>query len=291
MREPLTACSISGMKITICALLLFFAGPGAAQNETGSAGPELESVQKVRDGLIKVKAALEVIEAMPDSPEKKILREGLDAAFQTMAILGEITGNSSSAPVASIKVGDKIPEITLRDGTVYRDVVVKSFTPGAALLSHEKGMVRVQLSRMDDQWRAKFGFDAALAEESERLEADKQNSLLRLPVASTVQPEDSRPANPENGINLYGLNAQEIDHNSDVYTKVAWKVTVYNHGQKSVSGVMLRFVFVDGNDFELEEEVEYPLDFAAGETRVISGQGLMLRTVWEKVEGYKVRTQ
>lgn len=270
----------------------------ASSNGIGQTFPpqDLEVLKKVAEGLKKVEAALKVIESMPDSEEKIVLHDGLNAAFQTMAILSGLTrdpGPPTEAPKASVKVGDKIPEITLRNGAKFEAVTVKSFDLGSAVLSHSKGMARVPLVDLADEWRVIFGYDPILAAQSEALEQAKVASIPKLAPAPPIEARVGgvRPANLKDGINLYGIDAKEVQVRSGDLTEISWKVTVYNKGPNAIRDISLRFLFKDAGGFQVEEAFEYPLSFEVGEERVITGTSLIRNAVWATVESFEVITR
>lgn len=231
-----------------------------------------DGLDEIKGHLEKILAAMQVIEAMPESAQKTVLHDGIQSALQVVAKCNETSAELSAAAGPPL-VGDDFPEIRLRDGKSYKGAKIRSITEASILLAHTGGVASVPFTNLPPEWQERFGFD---------------------PFApAIVIPTSSRdaPSALDDGINISGIDAREVDYNSDVYTKVAWKVTILNNAENPLQNVSLYFVFLDSSKFELESEIEYPLSFEAGETRTITGQTLMLRSVWEKVASYAVRTK
>jgi len=251
----------------------------------------------------QIVTALEAATRLPESQEKTDILKALMTAGRLFSSVHKMAKTPGTAPAASppasaprapeVKAGDLFPEVTLRDGKTYKNAKVKSYDAGAVIFSYEGGMVRVPLANLPDELQAKFAYDAAAAAESERLMWERQRAIPKLAPASAVapDPENAPPSNPQDGINLYGIDAKAIDTSSDTYVDVAWKVTVLNHGSRRTDGVSLRFLFLDEKGFQVAEDVEYPLSFEPGETRTLTGKAFMLRSIWSQVDSYRVKTR
>lgn len=263
--------------------------------------PDFEGRHTVEAAL---KSSLSAIEGLSSALQAALAKESTTNEAALRLLTSAITDSIDKAPKPEVKVGDKVEEVRFSDGTLLQQVTIKSLTPASAVLLHSKGVARVELKMMDEENRRVFGYSPLVAGAAEKKENAEMAALLAAnqqrgqdakqglsPQKEAVAEGDAPPINPKPGLNLYGIGARQVGGKSSNYVYVSWKVSVLNNSETDVGPVSLEFLFLDDMDFEIERELEYPLRFAPGETRVITGQAMIEAAEWPRVSSYSVRTQ
>jgi hypothetical protein len=69
-------------------------------------------------------------------------------------------------------------QLTTRGGDTYENCRIMKRTPEAVTILHDKGVTKINIATLGDEWREKFGYDTTKAAEFVKQEAVRKEQLL-----------------------------------------------------------------------------------------------------------------